>query len=263
MAVKSPVPDSAPQAPPALALLSEWPRAAWTVGSLAFSGSLLNAAPVGDGRPVVVLPGLFNSDRSNFVLLRYLRRLGYRAEGWGLGRNLGRRVVGDDCAVLFDRMEETAGRQKDRLTLIGVSLGGIMARLVAQRRPDLVREVITVSSPFAGSPSATNVWRAFEWITGDKISDPAVLAMQEEVAAPLPVPATAIWSASDGLVNGMICRADDPGCRNVEVRSSHLGVQLKPEVLRAIADVLGGVEPQVDAAPTAMPDQPGPDQPGS
>ncbi|MDQ9786271.1 alpha/beta fold hydrolase, partial [Serratia marcescens] len=73
----------------------------------------------------------------------------------------------------------------EKVTLIGVSLGGIMARMAAHRVPDLVREVITVSSPFAGSPRATNVWRAFEWLTGDRIDDPRVKAMAAEVARPL------------------------------------------------------------------------------
>jgi hypothetical protein len=103
-----------------------------------------------------------------------------------------------------------------------------------------VREVITISAPFAGSPRATNVWRAFEFLTGDKIDSEHVRAQAAEIASPLPVPATAIWSRSDGLVNGLICRANDPGCRNIEIRSSHLGVQVRPETLRALADVLAG-----------------------
>ena len=56
---------------------------------------------------------------------------------------------------------------------------------------------------------------------------------------PLPVPATAIWSRSDGLVNGLICReAEGAGARAIEISSSHLFVQMKPETLRAVAEVL-------------------------
>ncbi len=195
----------------------------------------LAAAPRGDGRPVMVLPGLFNSDRSNLVMRRFLTRLGYRAEGWGLGRNLGAKTVGADAEALIARVAALAA-DAGPVTLIGVSLGGIMARLVAHERPDLVRAVITVSSPFAGSGRATNVWRAFEWFTGERLDDPAVLARSARIAAPLPVPATAIWSRSDGLVAGSICR--DGHCHAIEVNSGHLGVQMKPEVLVAIAGVL-------------------------
>jgi pimeloyl-ACP methyl ester carboxylesterase len=201
--------------------------------------ALLAAAPPGDGRIVMVLPGLFNSDRSNVVMRRFLNRLGYRAHGWDLGRNLGVRTVGTDAERLIAKVEALA--DAGPVTLIGVSLGGIIARLVAHARPDLVREVITVASPYAGSAKATNVWRAFEWVTGERLDDPAVIARSDAIARPLPVPATAIWSRSDGLVAGAICRCDD--ARPIEVRSGHLGVQLRPEVLRAIADVLAGGAP--------------------
>ena len=183
----------------------------------------------------MVLPGLFNTDRSNFVMRGYLKRLGYRATGWGLGRNLGVRTVGVEAEHLIARIEALAAHAGP-VTLVGVSLGGIMARLVAHRRPDLVRAVITVSSPFAGSARATNVWRAFEWMTGERLDDPAVIARSAAIAAPLPIRSTAIWSRSDGLVNGFICH--DAAGAAVEVRSGHLGVQLKPAVLIAVAKAL-------------------------
>ena len=223
--------------PPAL-LLREWPRAAATLVRLAGARARLRSAPRGDGRPILLLPGLFNSDRSNGVLRRFLVASGYRAEGWGLGRNFGSRTIGGDAARLIARVEAMAVETSAPVTLIGVSLGGIMARLVAHRRPELVREVVTVSSPFAGHPRATNVWRAFEWITGERVDSPEVDTLRAEIAAPLPVPATAIWSASDGMVNGLACR-DEHG-RSIEVRSGHLAVQLNPDVLVVIAEVLAG-----------------------
>jgi pimeloyl-ACP methyl ester carboxylesterase len=222
-------------------MAAELPRAAWSVGSLAFARSMLMEAPEGDGRPVLLIPGLFTSDRSNVVLRRYLETLGYRAFGWELGHNFSLRTIGTDGERLRDRIAALAAEAGQPVTLIGVSLGGVMARFAAQRWTDLVREVITVSAPFAGSPRATNLWRTYQWLTGERIDSPQVEALMAECAAPLPVPATAIWSRSDGFVNGMICH--DPAhkkCRSIEVRSSHMGVQMKPEVMRAIADVLGG-----------------------
>ncbi len=207
---------------------AELPRAAWMVATWLRHRRALASAPRGDGRAVMLLPGLFNSDRSNFVLRRFLTGLGYRAQGWGLGRNLGVRTVGTDGERLIAAVEALAAGAGP-VTLVGVSLGGILARLVAHRRPELVREVVTIASPFAGSGKATNVWRAFEWVTGERLDDPAVVARSTAIARPLPVPATAIWSASDGLVAGAICRDDD--CRSVEVRSGHLGVQMRPQVL--------------------------------
>ena len=231
---------------PSKALLAlEVPRGAWGLASLLGSRSLLAKGPRGDGRPVLLLPGLFNSDLSGVFLQRYLVSLGYRAEGWGLGRNLGARTIGVDGARLHDRIAALAAASGEPVTLVGVSLGGIMARFAAHRWPELVREVVPISSPYAGSPRATNVWRAFEFFTGDRIDAPEIVAHSALVAQAPPVPATAIWSRSDGLVNGMICH--DAAGRSVEVRSSHVGVQVRPAVLLAVAQVLGGaaVERQV------------------
>lgn len=228
-------------APPAWSMAAELPRALWSVTSHAFSRELLGEAPRGDGRPVMALPGLFVSDRSNFVMRRYLDALGYRAAGWGLGHNLSLRTIGPDGERLRDRIAVLAEETGEPVTLIGVSLGGIMARLAAHRWPELVREVITVASPFAGSPRANNLWRPYQWLTGERIDDPAIKQLLAESAVPIHQPCTAIWSASDGLVNGFACQdTADAGCRCIHVPSSHMGVQLKPTVLRAIADVLGG-----------------------
>jgi pimeloyl-ACP methyl ester carboxylesterase len=236
MAPAWPIPNSDRDAPPKLAMLVEAPRAAYGLAELATRWRALGEAPRGDGHPVLVLPGLFNSDRANIVLRRHLRRLGYRAQGWGMGRNLGARTIGADGGRLMERIAALHAETGAPVTLIGISLGGIMARIAAHRQPEQVRGVITISSPFAGHPSATNVWRPFEWLSGERIGDPAVLERLAEAAAPLPVPSTAIWSRSDGLVNGLTCRTDQ--CRAVEVRSSHLWVQMRADVLAAVAQAL-------------------------
>ena len=220
--------------PPPSKLLwaAEMPRALMGVAGFPRHRAALAAAPRGDGRRVILLPGLFNSDLSMTVMRRYLRGLGYRAEGWGLGRNLGVRSVGTDGERLTARIA-AAG---EPVSLVGVSLGGILARMMAHRHPDLIREVVTVASPYAGDGRATNVWRAFEFVTGERLDDPAVAARSEAIAQPLPVPTTAIWSASDGLVNGAICH--DPHARSIEVPSSHYLVQMRPEILIAVAEAL-------------------------
>lgn len=234
-------PTSRAVAPSLPALLAEGPRAVVGLAELAASRGALRDLPRGDGRPVLLLPGLANGDRSNFVLRHYLTTLGYRAEGWGLGRNRGLKAIGKDGAKLFARVERLVAEAGQPATLIGVSLGGIMARVVAQRRPDLVREVITISSPFAGPASATNVGRVFEFLSGDRLTDAHVAELLTEAARPLPVRSTAIWSRTDGLVNGFNCRPEgDPQARTIEIRSSHLWVQMRAAVVRAVAETLAG-----------------------
>lgn len=228
------------KAPPLALAALELPRALWGLGEYAWHSQALPANTVGGGQPVMILPGLGNVDASNLLLSRYLRRIGYDARGWGMGMNRGRRTIGANAERLIERIAALAKDRGQPVALIGISLGGIMARYIARCRPDLVRQVITVSSPFAGSPRATNVWRAFEWLTGDRVDAAPVVAQSAESAGPLSVPTTAIWSRSDGLVNGRICRAPDhPGMHDIEVRSSHIGVQWRHAVMRAIAGELG------------------------
>lgn len=230
-----------PALPPPSRLLwaAELPRAAWTLAELAVSPG--EAVPRGDGRPLLLLPGLVNSDRSMLIMARYLRRLGYQVETWGLGRNFGARTVGMEGERLLARVSDYAARSGTPVTLIGVSLGGIMARLAAHRLGSgVVREVITIASPYAAGPRATNVWRTYQLVSGERIDDPVLLARQAEIAAPLPMPATAIWSPSDGLVNGRACYGEDePGLRVIEIKGSHIGVHFRAKVLRTLAGVLG------------------------
>lgn len=146
--------------PPSKALwAAELPRAAWSVADLLRQRRALKHGPRGSGEPVLLLPGLFNSDRSNFVLRRYLIALGHDARGWGLGRNRGVRTIGAQGERLIATVAAIAAENGRPVALVGVSLGGIMARFVAHRRPDLVRQVVTISSPYAGDARATNVSR--------------------------------------------------------------------------------------------------------
>src|SRR5215469_5235931 len=134
--------------PPSMRLLLTEPaRSLADLATLPLSASWLTAAPRGDGHGVLVLPGLLASDASTVVLRRIVRLLGYRAVGWNLGRNLGPtdQVIDDLPRVLSAHAERT-GRP---VSLIGWSLGGIYARELARQDPGLVRQVITLGSPFA------------------------------------------------------------------------------------------------------------------
>jgi pimeloyl-ACP methyl ester carboxylesterase len=227
-----------PRPPSKLLMAAELPRALFGAAELVAKAPRLARAPRGDGRPVVILPGLVNPDWANVAMRLYLRRLGYDARGWGLGPNLGARSVGRDAERLDALVHRVFAETGQKVTLVGISLGGIMARLMAHRWPGEVREVITISSPFAGDPRATNVWRVFEWLSGERVDDEQVRANRALVETEPPVPTTAIWSASDGLVQGRICRTET--CRSIEVRSGHVWVQMRAEVLLAVAQALGG-----------------------
>ncbi|WP_375429174.1 esterase/lipase family protein [uncultured Sphingomonas sp.] len=239
-AIHEPRAADQPRPPSAFLALIELPRALAELGSLAAAaGPLLATAPRGDGHPVLVLPGFMSSDISTGVLRRFLTRLGYDARAWDLGRNLGPRAIGREGEHLVAKLREIHEETGQTVSIVGWSLGGIMARLVARRAPDAVRQVITLGSPFAGSPRATNVWRLYEAMTGQKIDDPHTRGQLEESMLPPPVPSTAIYSREDGVVAWRNCREPETASTdNIEVHGSHCGLGVNPAVLYAVADRL-------------------------
>lgn len=231
------IPITRPPSP--LLAFTELPRALAELGSLPWASPLLATAPRGDGHPVLVLPGFTTTDRSTAILRRYLSTLGYDAHSWDLGRNLGPRAIGREGEKLVDRLNAVHELTGRKVSLVGWSLGGVMARMVSRRVPDAVRQVISLGSPFTGSPRSTNVWRAYELLTGQRIDDRTTKEQLRESATPPPVPSTAIWSREDGIVAWQNCvEPFAHNSDNIEVHGSHCGLGVNPAVLYAVADRL-------------------------
>lgn len=221
---------------PSRTLLALEGRALGELGIFVGALPLLGLAPRGDGHPVLVLPGLVASDMSTGPLRTFLRTKGYAVEGWGQGRNRGLRVgVEDKMLDQVRRMADTSGR---KVSIIGWSLGGIYARQLAKQVPDLVRGVITLGSPFACPPLATNAWRVYEFASGLKIAE-ADTHHAGPLFEPPPVPTTNIYSRSDGIAAWQGCvDVEKPMVENVEVEGSHCGMAHNPAIVFAIADRL-------------------------
>ncbi len=185
-------------------------RAAAGAGALALAYPLLRGAPRGEPHGVLVLPGLLASDVSTVTLRRWLRGLGYPVVGWELGRNRGPTTeVTDELPRLLERL---AGRHGGPVSIVGQSLGGIYARRLAARVPHLVRQVVSLGSPFGSA---------------------------DHLAGGLPVPSTAVYSRWDGVVDWRACRQrPGPRAENVGVHAAHVGMGHDPAVLWLVADRL-------------------------
>jgi pimeloyl-ACP methyl ester carboxylesterase len=99
-------------------------------------------------------------------LRKYLDSLGYATEGWNQGLNLGPRPGVLETAR--QQITDTFHQSGRKVSLIGWSLGGIYARELAKMLPEMVHCVITLGTPFAGSPKSTNAWRIYEFASGRK-----------------------------------------------------------------------------------------------
>ena len=223
---------------PSLSLfVTEPARGAISFAALPLAGPLLARAPHGDPHGVLVLPGLMASDASTGPLRRYLRRLGHRARGWHLGRNIGpSREILAGMPVQLERLADDTGTS---VSVIGWSLGGVYARELARRYPSLVRQVITLGSPFAmvdtRQSRANGAYnrQAHQHVSTEWWAD------QLRTHEPLPVPSTAVYSHGDGIVSWSACvQRPGPQHENVAVRCSHLGFGVDPATLWLIADRL-------------------------
>jgi pimeloyl-ACP methyl ester carboxylesterase len=210
-------------------------------GILEFNASLLLSplllrAPRGDGHPVLALPGFLASDLSMMPMRRYLSELGHDTYAWQMGRNI--RGVSRTRAALRDRLAAIHHATGRKISIVGWSLGGVFARDLALQAPELVRSVITLGSPFANDVRATNATWLYELLAGEPAEDNPEL--RKSIGGDLPVPATSIYSRTDGIVNWRTClsRPSDTA-ENIEVHlASHVGLGVHPAALWAIADRL-------------------------
>lgn len=162
----------------------------------------------GDGRPVLVLPGLYAGDRYLGPLRDWLRRIGYQPVRSGLERNPGwSESLVEDLGELAEARFRGSGQ---RVTIIGHSMGGLQGRAVAVRHPGAVRHVIALGSP----------------LTMARRRLPGQVRM------------TAIYSRGDRIVRHPAAMEHDPRATNVEVSGSHIGLTFNPAVYRALGGIL-------------------------
>ncbi|HWB48815.1 MAG TPA: alpha/beta fold hydrolase [Stellaceae bacterium] len=194
----------------------------------------LGPVPLGDGHPVIVLPAFLCSDMMSRNFRDWLTALGYAAHGWGAGVNIGPTAT---AVAAVDRIlrhaTEASGR---KASLVGVSLGGVLGRALANAHPDRVRRVITVCSPFR-LPTASPLepfYRALAPLHS------GMALMLAQLTQPPPVPTTAIYSPKDGVVAWRSC-VDAPGHNreNIAIEGAHHTTMLaNPRTLQVIAERL-------------------------
>ena len=195
----------------------------------------LALAPRGDGRPVLLLPGYGASEVSMEPLARFLSFIGYSVQHWDLGRNRGRvdqyaRAISDQLVARYDAP----------VTLIGWSLGGVVAREAARLVPDRAREIITMGTPVIGGPKYTSLGRRYAQDQSLDL-DHFERQVHERNLIGLTCPITAIYTDRDGVVSpGSSQDIYNPQTRMVKVGGGHFGLGINPRVWRIIADTLAG-----------------------
>ena len=206
-------------------------------------------APQHGLEPVVLVPGFMAGDGTLGLMARHLRGLGYRTYRSTMHANVGCTLEASEA--LERRIETIATKRGRKVTIVGHSLGGLMARGLAGRRPDLVDGIVTLGSPIL-APGATHPILLFDLMVLTRLQRAGLGRMMgedctsgdcarqswEQSRVPLAtgVAFTSVFSRRDGIVDWRSCL--DPQAKTVEVRTSHLGMAFDPVVLDVVADAL-------------------------
>jgi len=199
--------------------------------------------------PVILVPGFMAGDATLRAMSRTLRRRGFRTYRSHIHANVGCTLTA--AAELETRIESIAIKRDSRVRIVGHSLGGLLARGLAVRRPDLISGIVTMGSPML-APGAHHVLLSTGVDVLVRLSRAGVPGlMSEECVAgscarqsftesrePMPkdVSFTAIYSRRDGIVDWRACV--DPEARAVEVTASHVGMALDPRVCDLVTEAL-------------------------
>jgi triacylglycerol lipase len=218
--------------------------------------------PVRSVEPVVLVPGFMAGDSSLMMMSRHLRKLGYRTYRSTMHANVG--CTQEASYALERRIEAIAIKRERKVTIVGHSLGGLLARGIAARRPDLVEGIVTMGSPLM-APGAIHSVLLFDLalvialrkaglggMMGDDCTsgDCARLSWEQSREDLHPsVAFTSIFSRRDGVVDWRGCL--DPGAKTVEVRTSHLGMAIDPVVFDVVASTLQANRDRRQAASAA------------
>jgi len=201
---------------------------------------LLANAPRGDGHPVYVLPGFLTNDGRTRHLRRFLATLGYEVHGWGEGINWG--PTDYAIAAIERRLQAIQRRHGRKVTLIGHSLGGLLARELAKKFPDGVRAVVMLGSPVR-LPTATSLAVFFRLLARFHRTARGLEIAELNRPPPDAIPVTAIYTREDGIVAWESCLEHGGAMReNIEVRGTHSTLPSNPLALTVVADRLAQPE---------------------
>jgi triacylglycerol lipase len=208
--------------------------------------------PRGDGRLVLVLPGLFGNDWYLQPLRLWLHRIGYHPVPSTLRVNAG-------CPERLTRQVEQALERRRQTTrrpvaIIGHSRGGILARAIASRLQEDASHLILLGAPvgaiarWGGTPETMrptgNPAVVAAGTRARRLLDPECEApfcgcpFTQDIQAPLSysTKVVSIYSREDPIVPAWTC--DMPGARNIEVSGTHVGLASNARVYRELAEAL-------------------------
>ncbi|MEM1336839.1 MAG: alpha/beta hydrolase [Bacteroidota bacterium] len=192
----------------------------------------------GEGRPVLLIPPYLGDDYSTSFVRRYLTSLGFKTYKWEQGFNL---VKSHYIPRLEEKLDDIYRIHGQKVNIVGWSGGGIFAKIMANRHPKQVEQIITIGSPVWGvMDMKTPVSGILEFFRGKSLKERNKRFIEE--LEPIPnVPITCIYTKTDGLLPWKHCMEAESyrdDIKNIEVYGSHSGLGANVSVLLITANAL-------------------------
>jgi pimeloyl-ACP methyl ester carboxylesterase len=227
-------------------------RAVLEMAALPYFLPLLQATPRGDGHTVLLVPGFTATDGTMVGLRMFLRSRGYNIVHWGFGQNTGFKLKFSQA--LEQKVRYLHHRHKQKISLVGWSLGGVYSYFTAHNAPECVRTVISLGSPLHNNGGEVKVpmlvqalYRYFAHPMGPVAHLANVRA--KVLKSPPPMPSSCLYSDTDGVVTPQSARIETTGGEheNIWVPGSHCGLGFNAAVMWILADRLS--QPEGDWKP--------------
>jgi len=192
----------------------------------------------GNNKPVLLIPPYLGNDKSTSFMRRYLNSLGFKAYKWELGANY---IRSSYIPILEETLDKIHEKHEEKVSLIGWSGGGIFAKILANRHPNKVEQIITVGSPIWGVMDLkTSINGVFDFLRGNSLKERNKRFLNELENVP-DVPITCIYTKTDGVIPWKHCVEAETyrkDINNIEVFGSHSGLGANASVLLSVAKSL-------------------------
>jgi hypothetical protein len=189
-------------------------------------------------KPILLMPPYLGNDNSTIFVRKYLKSIGFKTYKWDLGVNM---INSKSLPKLIAKLDEIFEKHQEKVSLVGWSGGGIFAKIIANRYPEKVEQLITIGSPVWGvKDMKTPIVRTLEFVRGAKLRERNLKFIKELEEIPK-VPITCIYTKTDGLIpwkNCMEAETYRDDIKNVEVFGSHCGMGANATVLLTLANAL-------------------------
>lgn len=189
-------------------------------------------------KPILLMPPYLGNDNSTIFVRKYLKSIGFKTYKWDLGVNM---INSKSLPKLIEKLDEIYEKHQEKVSLVGWSGGGLFAKIIANRYPEKVEQLITIGSPVWGVKNMkTPIIKTLEFVRGAKLRERNLKFIKELEEIPK-VPITCIYTKTDGLIpwkNCMEAETFRDDIKNVEVFGSHCGMGANATVLLTVANAL-------------------------